>query len=79
MIDWWNSLELATQIFYCIAIPSTLILLVQTVLTFMGIGDGVDADADVDVDVDNTCAPIQARCAAKLIVIKKILFIIRYT
>ena len=52
MFDWWNSLELATQIFYCIAIPSTLILLVQTVLTFMGIGDGVDADADVDVDVD---------------------------
>ena len=52
MFDWWNSLELATQIFYCIAIPSTLILLVQTVLTFMGIGDGVDADADVDVDGD---------------------------
>ena len=52
MFEWWNSLELATQIFYCIAIPSTLILLIQTVLTFIGIGDGVDADADVDVDVD---------------------------
>ena len=52
MIDWWNSLELATQVFYCIAIPSTLLLLVQTVLTFIGIGDGVDADADIDIDAD---------------------------
>ena len=50
MLEWWNSLELATQIFYCIAIPSTLILLVQTVLTFIGIGDGADADVDADVD-----------------------------
>ena len=52
MFEWWNSLELATQIFYCIAIPSTLILLIQTVLTFIGIGDGADADIDADVDID---------------------------
>jgi membrane protein implicated in regulation of membrane protease activity len=52
MFEWWNSLELATQIFYCIAIPSTLILLVQTVLTFIGIGDGADADVDADVEID---------------------------
>lgn len=38
----------ATQIFYCIAIPSTLILVIQTVLLFIGIGG--DADADVDMD-----------------------------
>ena len=56
MFDWWNSLELATQIFYCIAVPSTLVLLIQSVLTFMGIGDGIDADVDTDVDLDFNAA-----------------------
>lgn len=48
LFEWWNSLGLASQIFYCIAIPSSLILLVQTILMFMGLGD--DADADVEFD-----------------------------
>ena len=51
IIDWWNSLDLAAQIFYCIAIPASVILLIQTVLTFIGIGDGAEADADADVDI----------------------------
>lgn len=46
LFDWWNSLELATQIFYCIAIPSTLILLIQTVMMFFGF----DNEADVEID-----------------------------
>ena len=54
MLDWWNSLELISQIFYCIALPSTLILLIQTIMLFVGMGeDGADADIpDGDVDVD---------------------------
>ena len=41
MVVWWNSLGLASQIFYCMAIPATLILLIQTFLMFLGIeGDG---------------------------------------
>lgn len=52
LVEWWNSLDLALQIFYCIAIPATLVLLVQTILMFIGIGDG-DADFDApDVDFD---------------------------
>ena len=47
MIVWWNSLTLALQIFYCIAIPASLVLVVQTVLMFFGFGE--DADADVEV------------------------------
>ncbi len=47
MMDWWNSLGLALQIFYCVAIPASLVLVVQTVLMFFGFGE--DADADVDV------------------------------
>lgn len=44
MLDWWNSLGLTIQVLYCIAVPATLVLLIQTVLTFIGIGDGVDGD-----------------------------------
>ena len=35
IIDWWNSLSLVSQIFACVAIPATLILLVQTFLLFL--------------------------------------------
>ncbi|MBE6694145.1 MAG: hypothetical protein E7589_05225 [Ruminococcaceae bacterium] len=51
MMAWWNALSLATQIFYCIAIPSTLILLIQTVLLFIGVGGDADVD-DLSGDFD---------------------------
>ena len=49
MINWWNSMDLTGQIFALIAIPSTLVLVVQTVLLLFGVGglaDGVDLDGD---------------------------------
>ena len=45
-VEWWNALGLATQIFYCIAIPATLVLVIQTILMFFGLDDG-DADDGV--------------------------------
>ena len=46
MIAWWNTLDMVQQIFAMIAIPSTLIMVIQTVLLALGwIGDG-----DVDMD-----------------------------
>lgn len=52
MIDWWNSLTLVSQIFYCIAVPSTLLLLIQTIMMLVGLGD--DAASDIgDVDVSD--------------------------
>ena len=48
---------MALQIFYCIAIPATLVLLIQTFLMFIGIGDG-DADFDApDVDFNSDGIP----------------------
>ena len=49
MIAWWNQLQTVQQIFALIAIPSTLIMLIQTILLLVGFGDG-DTDADVDAD-----------------------------
>lgn len=52
IIEWWNSLGLAAQIFYCIAVPSTLVLLVQTILMFIGIGEDGDASDGPELDAD---------------------------
>ena len=49
MIEWWNNMDLVGQVFALIAIPSTLVLVVQTILLLCGIGgDDIDADG-VDI------------------------------
>ncbi len=54
MVAWWQSLSVISQIFACVAIPTSLVLLIQTVLMLIGIGadalDGADADLDLDGD-----------------------------
>ncbi len=50
MFAWWDSLTSLQQVFACIGVPATLILIVQTILLMFGIGDGDGADADVDPD-----------------------------
>lgn len=61
---WWESLSVISQFFACVAIPATILLVIQTVLMLIGIGSefsgGDDlalgdsaSDADVpDVDID---------------------------
>lgn len=46
--DWWQSLTTAQQVFWLIGGTGTLILVLQTVLSFVGI----DADTDIDLDID---------------------------
>lgn len=57
MIVWYNNLNLIQRIYALIAIPSTAILLIQTIMMFFGFGHG-DGSADVhdgssDFDADN--------------------------
>ncbi|MGI6716732.1 MAG: hypothetical protein ACOX3X_05985 [Eubacteriales bacterium] len=53
MVEWWNSLSLLGQIFACIAIPSTFIMLIQVFMMFLGLGhSGGDGDVNVDLDGD---------------------------
>ena len=65
ILDWWNGLSVIAQVFYYIAIPATVVLVVQTVLMFIGFGNeegeldgGFDDDLDGDVpeDVDASSA-----------------------
>lgn len=47
---WWDALTSVQQIYWGIAIPFTLIFLIQTVLTF--VGGEIDGDTDMDIDAD---------------------------
>jgi hypothetical protein len=58
MLNWWNSMLPAQQILALIAMPSTLILIIQTVMVLIGFGDSgdggdVDADDVLDGDTDD--------------------------
>lgn len=53
MSEWWNTLSVMHQIFYLIAIPATVILVLQTILLLFGLGGGHDIDHDVDHDFDH--------------------------
>ncbi len=48
MTEWWTSLDLFMKILWCIAIASSLIFIIETVLTFIG----ADVEMDIDTDFD---------------------------
>ena len=52
---WWESLSQMDKILYYIAVPSTVALIIQTMLTFIGMGDVGDFESDVSdgVEFDN--------------------------
>ncbi len=60
MVAWWIALGTVGQVFACIAIPATVMLIIQMILTLIGMGgdemdaqtDGADADG-VDTDIDD--------------------------
>lgn len=49
MVLWYESLDTIQRIFAFIAIPSTILLILQTILLLLGIGNG-DADSDSNFD-----------------------------
>lgn len=51
--EWWDSLSLIQQIYWGFAIPSTLLFIIQTLLTFFGADFDTEGDADIDVESDH--------------------------
>lgn len=47
MITWWTSLNTAMQVLWAVTLSASLIFVIQTVMTFLGLGDH-DADFDMD-------------------------------
>lgn len=63
MNAWWEGLSAVLKVLYLIAIPSTLLLIIQTVLIVLGFGEhgpdvnasdtsGIDFDMDADMSAD---------------------------
>ena len=54
MQNWWESLSPLLQVLYCIAVPSTLILVLQMLLTMLGghNDSGVDVSDTSGIDMD---------------------------
>jgi membrane protein implicated in regulation of membrane protease activity len=51
---WWEALTLIQKIFWVIAGPSTLLLIIQLILTFVGGEiDDIDIDSDIDFETDH--------------------------
>lgn len=56
MSDWYFSLDPTLRVYWGIAIFASTIFVIQTVMSFIGIGD-MDTDVDVDVDVNMDGVP----------------------
>jgi len=57
MAEWWNGLDEVLKILYCIAIPATLIMVIQTILSLVGGfegGAGVDFSDTSGLDFDGS-------------------------
>lgn len=61
--EWWSSLDSMGQVLFCVALPSTVILLIQTIMIIFGFGhdgtgvnpsdtSGFDGSTDVDISLD---------------------------
>ena len=53
IVEFWNSLILGQQVFLCIAVPATLLLIIMVVTMLIGMGGGADADTDGDIETDS--------------------------
>lgn len=49
MTEWWTSLDMFMKVMWCIAAGSSLIFIIESILTF--IGADVDFDSDTDFDM----------------------------
>lgn len=48
---WWEGMSILEKIYWFLAIPFSVLFVVQTLLTFIG-GDGIGAEGDADVAVE---------------------------
>lgn len=51
MVTWWESLSAMMQVLWAVTLTASLIFVIQTVMTFLGLGGG-DTDFDIDASGD---------------------------
>lgn len=52
--EWWSSLDLLMKSLWCIAIATSLIFIIQSILTFIGIDTDGATDFDFSADADTS-------------------------
>ena len=52
MIEWWSTLSIAMKVLWAVTLSASLIFVIQTVLTFIGVGGDINTDFDVNTDFD---------------------------
>lgn len=52
--EWWNQMDPTLRVFWGVAIFSSVVFVIQTTMSFIGIGDMDGGDASLDVDFDGT-------------------------
>lgn len=56
MSEWWSSLDILMKMLYCIAVPASVLLLIQTVISLLGFGDngaGIEMSDTSGLDLDS--------------------------
>jgi membrane protein implicated in regulation of membrane protease activity len=56
---WWNGLDAILKVLYCIAIPATLLMIIQTVLSLSGFGGGTDINISDTSGLDFAATDIE--------------------
>ena len=61
MEEWWSSLGLFMQSVWCITLFASLVFVIQTIMTFIGmdIDGGMDVDVSTDTTADGDSGPFQ--------------------
>lgn len=54
MIEWWNTLNVVMKILWGVTLASSLVFIIQSIMTFLG------ADADMDFDADASGADLDS-------------------
>jgi hypothetical protein len=54
MIAWWDSLRMIESILALVAVPATLLLVIQTVMLIIGMNGGADIDDGGDISFDGS-------------------------
>lgn len=52
MMEWWNGLNTLQHVYFWMAVPAFVLMILQTILSVIGADHDMDTDIDVDVDLD---------------------------
>lgn len=58
MIEWWNTLSVVMKILWGVTLASSLVFIIQSIMTFIGADAGLDFDTDTSgADLDTGAEP----------------------